>query len=238
VYTTAALVPKLTPIVDGVMFSARAHLRFYGLPMGTRMTVVKLPDGRLWVHSPILLDTVKDDLDALGEVAFVVAPNFIHHLYVGPFLEAYPKARLFLSPKLMTKRADLVARGGGELGDEAPDNTWGDVIDQAPARGSKVMDEIVFLHRPTRTLILCDLLECVHARAPRWVRVVGKLAGIYERPGPPIDMKLSFSDHAATRAFVDRVLAWDFDRVVMSHGDVIETGGKEAFRSAYAFAQP
>ncbi len=237
-YTTADLVPTLTPIVDGQLYSARAHLRFYGLPMGTRMTVVKLPDGRLWVHSPITLDTVKDDLDALGEVAYVVAPNFIHHLYVGPFLDAYPDAQLFMSPRLMGKRADLAARGGLELGDEVPEGTWEGVLSQAPARGSKVMDEVVFVHHPTRTLLLCDLLECVHASAPAWVRVVGRLAGIYERPGPPVDMKMSFSDHAATRAFVDRVLAWDFDRVVMAHGDVIETGGKDAFAAAYAFARP
>lgn len=236
-YTTSALVPDLTPIVAGQLYSARAHLRFYGLPMGTRMTVVKLPDGRLWVHSPIALEHVKSDLDALGEVAFVVAPNFIHHLYVSPFLDAYPAAQLFLSPNLMTKRQDLVARGGMQLGDEVPAGTWEGALSQARARGSKMMDEVVFVHHPTRTLILCDLLECVHASAPAWVRLVGRLAGIFERPGPPIDMKMSFTDHAATWTFVERVLTWDFDRVVMAHGDVIETGGKEAFAAAYAFAR-
>ena len=97
------------------------------------------------------------------------------------------------------------------------------------------MDEVVFLHRPSRTLILCDLCECVHADAPWLWRLLGKGAGIYEHYGPPIDMKLSFNDRKALRGFVKRVLDWDFDRIVLSHGNLVERNGKDIFRNAYAF---
>lgn len=232
-YTRDDLIPELTPFVPDQVWTARAPLRFYGVPMGCRMTVCRLSDGRLFVHSPIKLDTVKAELDRLGEVAFAVAPNFIHHLFMGPFLAAYPGTRLFVSPKLVKKRPDL--RPEGVLGDEPPPGTWGDTIDQAAARGSILMDEVVFLHRPSRTLILCDLCESVHADAPWHWRLFGRIAGIYERPAPPPDMKVSFRDRKALRGFVERVLDWDFDRIVLSHGNLVERGGKDVFREAYAF---
>jgi len=235
-YTPSTLIPALVPFVDGQVWTARAPLRFLGVPMGCRMTVCRLDDGRLWVHSPIeLTTTIRAQLDRLGEVAFAVAPNFIHHLFMGPFVAAYPRARLFVSPKLIKKRPDLPAEA--PLGERAPPESWESTIDQAIVRGSAFIDEVVFFHRPSRTLILCDLCECMHHDAPlRW-RVVGRLLGVYEHYGPPIDLKLSFRDKSALRGFVDRVLEWDFDRIILSHGDLIESGGKEIFREAYAFCR-
>lgn len=232
-YTPDDLVPALEPSVPGEVWTARAPLRFYGVPMGCRMTVCRLADGRLFVHSPIPLETVKTALDELGEVAFAVAPSFIHHLFMSPFLEAYPAARLFVSPKLVKKRPDLAAED--VLGDAPPDGTWGDTLDQAIVRGSRVMDEVVFLHEPSRTLVLCDLCECVHADAPWLMRQMGRIGGIYERWGPPLDMKMSFRDRRALASFVERVLDWDFDRIVLSHGNLVERGGKDVFRRAYSF---
>jgi hypothetical protein len=232
-YTPSDLVPELTPFVDGELWTARAPLRFHGIPMGCRMTVCRLDDGRLLVHSPIAPGAVKGALDALGEVAFVVAPSFLHHLHAGPFLAAHPGARLYVSPKLVAKRPDLDP--AGVLDDAPPEGTWGDTLDQAVVRGSRLIDEVVFLHRSARTLILCDLCECVHADAPWAWRLLGRAAGIYRRHGPPIDMKLSFTDRSALRGFVRRVLDWDFDRIVLSHGNLVERGGKDVFHRAYAF---
>jgi hypothetical protein len=232
-YTRSDLIPELTSFVDDQVWTARAPLRFYGVPMGCRMTVCRLADGRLFVHSPIALETVKEALDRLGEVAYAVAPSFIHHLFMAPFLEAYPGAQLYVSPKLVERRADLQAQG--VLGDDPPPHTWGDTLDQAVVKGSRIMDEVVFLHRPSRTLILCDLCECVHSDAPWPWRLLGRAAGIYEHHGPPVDMKLSFNDRAALKSFVQRVLDWDFDRIVLSHGNLVERHGKDVFRAAYAF---
>jgi len=236
-YTPDDHVPQLEPFVDEQLWVAKAPQRFYGIPMGTRMTVARLPNGRLWVHSPIPLDVVgskvKADLDALGDVAFAVAPNFIHHLYMAPFMEAYPNVRLWVSPKLETKRSDLPFEG--VLDDEPPADTWGDTFDQAVCRGSTHMDEVVFFHKDSKTLVLCDLLECVHHTAPWGWRLVGKLAGIYERPAPPVDMRATFRDKPAARAFVDRVLDWDIQRIILSHGNLIDTDAKDTFARAYGF---
>lgn len=44
-----------------------------------------------------------------------------------------------------------------------------------------------------------------------------------------------FRNKAAARASLERILSWDFDRIILAHGHVVETGGKETLRSAYAF---
>ena len=50
-------------------------LRLLGIEVGARMTVVRLEDGGLFLHSPVALDAdLRSDLDALGPVRCVVAP--------------------------------------------------------------------------------------------------------------------------------------------------------------------
>jgi hypothetical protein len=46
---------------------------------------------------------------------------------------------------------------------------------------------------------------------------------------------MAFRDKQAARRSVAAILEWDFDRVVVSHGQVLETGGHEQFRAAFAW---
>ncbi|MCX5739787.1 MAG: DUF4336 domain-containing protein, partial [Proteobacteria bacterium] len=83
--------------------------RFYGLEVGTRMTVIRLVDGSLLLHSPVALDAaLRRELDAIGRVRFAVAPNRVHHLYAGKVAVAYQESRLWIGPGSERKRADLV----------------------------------------------------------------------------------------------------------------------------------
>jgi hypothetical protein len=99
---------------------AEAPLRFYGVPFGTRMTVVRLAGGGLWVHSPLdPVPPLRTEIDALGPVRYVVSPNKLHHLFLGAFHEAYPSAKMFAPPGLQKKRPDLGFNG--VLGGPGPD---------------------------------------------------------------------------------------------------------------------
>ena len=92
---------------------------FYGFPYPTRMAVARLPGRRLWLWSPIRADAeILDALAELGEVSFLVAPNKLHHLFLGDWLEHFPAARLYASPGLMKKRPDLSFTA--ELDNHAP----------------------------------------------------------------------------------------------------------------------
>jgi hypothetical protein len=47
-------------------------------------------------------------------------------------------------------------------------------------------------------------------------------------------MRRWIDDPTALHASLDRILEWDFDRVTVTHGEVLETGGPAALRSAFA----
>ena len=207
--------------------------RFYGLEVGTRMTVIRLADGSLLLHSPVSLDAeLCRELDALGRVRYAVAPNRVHHLYAGDVARAYPGARLWVGPGLERKRPDLAI--AGILGDEAPPE-WRGQVDQVFFRGRPFENEVAFLHRASRTLLLCDLAFNFGPRAHPVTRLLMRLIGSYGRLGPSRLDPLLIRDRRAARASLERILAWDFDRIVVAHGDVLETGGPEALRAGYAW---
>ena len=216
--------------VPGRIWIAWIPLRFFGLPMGTRMTVIKLASGGLFVHSPVPpTDEIRDLVAREGPVRFVVAPNRLHHLYLSPFLAAFPGAGLWIVKELAKKRGDLAP--AGILGD-APEPGWADEIDQCLFRGSVFQEEAIFLDRPSGTLIVVDLLESVHRDDPWYYRFFGRLAGTYERPTLTRDQRLAFRDRAAARASAERILGWDFERIIMAHGKLVERDGKRVFAEA------
>jgi len=207
--------------------------RFYGLEVGTRMTVMRLADGSLLLHSPVSLDPdLRRELDAIGRVRFAVAPNRVHHLYAGAVSAAYPGARLWVAPGLERKRPDLVFVG--VLGDDPP-SEWKAEADQVFFRGRPYENEVVFLHRASRTLIMCDLAFNFGPRAAAATRLLMRLIRSYGRFGPSALDPLLIRDRQLARHSLERILAWDFDRVVVAHGDILEHGGRDALREGYAW---
>ena len=206
---------------------------FYGLPVGTRMTVIRLADARLLLHSPVALGPeLRRELDAIGRVSFAVAPNRVHHLYAGEVARAYPGTRLWVAPGLDRKRPDLVFEA--VLGDDAPDE-WRGVVDQTFFRGRPYENEVAFFHRPSRTLMLCDLAFNFGPSTPAPTRFLMKLMRSYGRLAPSTLDPWLIRDRRAARQSLERILAWDFDRIIVAHGDVLESGGHEALRRGYAW---
>ena len=212
---------------------ASRPLRLVVGSIGTRMTVVRLTGGSLFLHSPVRLDPeTRRALDALGPVGFIVAPNKAHHFFVDDYVRAYPEARLFGAPGLAEKRKDL--RFDAVLGDEAPP-AWRDEIDQRLFRGAPILNEVAFLHRPTQTLLLTDLVFNVPASRTADARIFYWLSGAAGRFGPHRFVRWMIRDRAAARESLREILRWDFDRVILTHGEVLETGGKERLARAFAF---
>jgi hypothetical protein len=208
-------------------------LKLLGMEMGTRMTVVRLADGSLWLHSPVKLeDSLKRALDSAGRVAFLVAPNRLHHLFIGDYLSAYPDAQACATPGLETKRRDL--RFSTVLSDQPPPG-WAGQIDQFifPALG--FLNEVAFFHRASRTLVLTDLAFNFVNTASAYTRLALWLDGALGGLAVPRTARLAFAfNRAACRKGTDRILEWDFDRVIVAHGEVVDHGRQsEALCSIY-----
>jgi hypothetical protein len=201
--------------------------------IGARMTVIRLADGGLFLHSPVRLDDgTKRALDDLGPVRAIVAPSKVHHLFAGEYARAYPAARLHGAPGLAEKRREL--RVDAVLG-EGPAPEWRDRIDQRLFRGAPVLNEVIFLHAPSRTLVLTDLAFNVTAERTAGARLFYWLTGAAGRFGPHRLVRTMIRDRRAARDSVEQVLAWDFDRVIVSHGDVLESGGRDRLAAAFGF---
>ena len=223
----------LQPWADGIWI-AEMPLRFFGVPFGTRMTVVQLRDGSLLLHSPVRLSPpLRAALDALGPVQHLVSPNKLHHLYLGAAMAAYPQAAVHVPPGLADKCPEY--SGGLPLGDMAPP-AWSGVLQQLVVRGSSIMQEVVFFHPGSGTLIVSDLCEHFGPNSPLLTRLVAYLARMYDRPRMPPDWQLSFRDRDARRASFTRLLSWDFDRVILAHGALLTAGAKAIFEREYAWA--
>jgi hypothetical protein len=208
-------------------------LRFLGLEIGARMTIVRLPDDRLLLHSPTSAapDLVRE-VAALGPVAYIVAPNRLHHLFAGEWQQACPDASLYVAPGLETKRADLTI--AGVLRDE-PEPGWKDSLDQVLLAGFPLANEVVFFHRPSTTLIATDLAFNYGSSSPPLTRLAFRLAGTYGRLSPTLLERIMVRDRAAFRESLERILEWPFERVVIAHGEVSETGGREELVRGYSW---
>jgi hypothetical protein len=198
------------------------------------MTVVRLRSGDWLLHSPTVLTAeLREALAELGEVRFVVPASSIHgHLFMEQYRAAYPACELFSAPGLDRKRRDLTFDA---LLGSAPDPRWSDELDQAAVLGHRFVTEIVFLHRASRTLIIGDLCFAIGESAPAPMRAVSRAMRRYKRVSPTPMFRLGLRNKRAARRSLDRILDWDFDRVIVGHGDVLERGGRDALRKAYAW---
>ena len=239
-------VNTLKPVAEGVWIVDGPEIRmgypylpFFKVPFPTRMTVVRLGDGRLWVHSPTPLpEALARAVDVLGRVAFVVAPNLLHTWWAGDWKASYPQARAYAAPGARAKSAPRFTGFDADLGDTPPPE-WQDAFEQVLVPGD-YMTEAVFLHKASRTLILTDLIENFEAgRFSRtWLRLVCQWSGCCDPDGKmPIDLRSTFLRHrGAVRQAVLHMLEWRPARVILAHGrwypDNADAELKRAFRWA------
>jgi glyoxylase-like metal-dependent hydrolase (beta-lactamase superfamily II) len=209
-------------------------LRFMGVEIGTRATVVTLESGELLVHSPVRFgEDLRAAVAPLGPVRHLVAPCRMHHLALADWARAYPGASLHAAPGLAKKRPDL--RFATVLDDVAP-RAWAGQLAQVLLLGAPRYNEIAFLHRASGTLLLADALFGWGPEDPPLTRLTARIFGAYgrwARPHNPIFGAIV--QPAALRESIERVLAWDFDRIVICHGRIVERGGREVLREAYRF---
>jgi hypothetical protein len=211
--------------LDSDLWVAESPLRFFGLEVGARMTVMRLPGAKLLLHSPIAAaGELVRQVQALGRVAHIVAPSLFHHRFVGEWQKAFPEASVFVAPGLERKRPDLQI--AGRLADQ-PDSGWADTVDQVSLGGIPATNEVVFFHRPTATLVATDLAFNVGPSNPPLTRMAFRLGGVYGRLTPTLVERLLVRDRSAFRRSFTRILEWPFERVVVAHGAVSEKNGRD-----------
>ena len=218
----------LTPIAPGI-WHAQRPFTVSGLAMIATMTVVQLADGTLWLHSPIQIDdALRAQLDAIGPVAYIVAPSKVHHLFVNKALALYPQARVFGAPGLEEKKPGLAMT---TLAPAAPPE-WAGQLDQVFMAGVPLLNETVFFHRASGSAIFTDL--CQIWRGPLgWKETLfARLTGVRNTLTVPRSIRLMIKDREALRSSALQVLAWPVQRVLVAHNSVVEDDAHAALRKA------
>lgn len=214
------------------LWELNAPLSVFGMHLGHRMTVARLPDHSLWIHSPVAHSpALAAALAELGPVGHVVAPNCVHDTYLESWFTAYPAARFHGAPGFAHFRPDL--KFSDPLG-ASPPAAWGDCFDQLVVRGMPRVNEVVFLHRASRTLILTDLAFNLGRDMPFLSRALLSLNGCYDCFAVSRLLRTTIKDRHALRLSLARILAWDFDRLILSHGSNLDAAAKETLRLAFA----
>lgn len=208
-------------------------ISFMGFPYSQRMTVARLSNGSVLLHSPVQLTSARRGfVDRIGPVTHIVTPNKLHHLHLGAWADAYPAARLFAPPGLAHKRRDL--RFAATLTD-TPAPAWADRFRQIVIRGSIFMEEVLFFHIPSSTLIVGDLIENHDpAHFAPWQRYVGRLNRMIAPNGAtPVNYRLSFLNRRKARNDLERVMDWRPKRVIVMHGPCIMDDAEAFLRRAF-----
>lgn len=203
-----------------------------GIQLGTRTTLIRLAGGGLFAHALGPVDERgRQEIAKLGEVTQLIAPNLFHNLYVKNWVADYPGATCYAPRRFGEKVKDLEFV---VLTSEAP-NAWSGEIEQVVVEGAPKLDEVVFFHPATRTLLLTDLCFNMHHSDSFVTRLFMRIMDGFGHFGPSRLARSFMKDKAAVRRGIERILEWDFDRVTVTHGEVLETGGHALLQEAYAW---
>lgn len=205
-----------------------------GIPLPARMTLLRLTDGRLVIISPVpISDELGSAIDRLGPVGFLVAPNLLHHLYLRAAAARWPQARLLAPRGLAEKLGGLPEHG--ILDDGAPAD-WAGQLEILTVQGFKGLGETVFFHRQSRTLVLTDLLFNIVSPRVWTLGLVLRIMGTHGRLARSRMLTSMIKDPAAAESSYRQLLQWDFDRLIVAHGEVRESGARAAVAEALGVA--
>ena len=224
----------MKPLADN-LWLLHYPLPILGEYLGRNVSVIRLGSGELVIHSTAPFTPVDvAAISALGRPAYLVEALTLHDTFAKEGRAAFPDVPYYAPAGF----SEIVGFPTQDLAQ--PPAAWAGELDvlELAGKSSKAV-EYVFLHRPSRTLIVTDLVFNVTEEAPLGARLfatAGVVGGAGHDTGMPRVEKFLVKDHEQFCRSVEALLAWDFDRVVVGHGEVIETGGKarlsEAFRAA------
>ncbi|KIY71384.1 hypothetical protein CYLTODRAFT_369527, partial [Cylindrobasidium torrendii FP15055 ss-10] len=227
-------------VTKNVWTFSKPFARFGTFPIGGRSTAIKLKKGGVWVLASTPLDVeTRAKIDELGPVKYIVSPDSEHHLFLTEFKKAYPDAKLFAPAAALENHPNKELEADGVWGKDPAGTQYGfeDDIQHCYFSGF-INKDVAFLHTPSKTLIEADLLfnlppteQYSKSKDSGKVPLIGGL-------GPEswlhsVVSSLTGRDKEAMKRDATTVSNWDFDRIIPCHGDVVETGGKEAWRAAF-----
>lgn len=226
---------QLRAFAGNIWIANGETVRDFGVLFTTRMTIVRLSNGSIWVSSPVSVSfQTLARISELGPVQYLISGTPRHVWRLEAWHTLFPEAQLWVprSTPSTLKRKRLCYTG---VLSDAPPGDWADDLDQLAFRGNPLIEEVFFFHRESRTVILDDLIQNHPVAAGKPVRnAFLRLAGVQSPSGGvPLDIRLSFIHRNLARKSLDRLLSWDFEKLILAHGACVESGAREFVEHAF-----
>lgn len=164
----------------------------------------------------------------------IIALGSYHYFYVFSAQRAFPCAKTYICPGIESKVPQM--NFDGFLSDIPHDQLEND-FEQVLIRGNRFIWEVTFFHKSTNTLILVDLIENFTDKTDNvnwvlklWWKIIFRM---WENPKPAPEYQLGWKDKVAASKALTKILSWDFDSIIVSHEDLIETNAKEIAEKAW-----
>lgn len=217
---------------DTDLWSTHHTFKVRGLPISSQMTVVRLAGDRLWVHSPVPVSPkLRQDLAQLGEVCWLVAPSRAHDLFLQQASDSFPQAEVWVAPGLADART--APRGARTL-DTGGLAQWGTTLEGLQTAGMPTVNETLWFHRPSGSLIVADLLQWWRGPMPWQVSAWAHAMGVRRQMGVSRMFRWFVQDRDAFRRSLTGLSAWPVRRVLMCHNSEVALDACAQVRRALA----
>jgi len=230
----------LKPVAENLWLVDSGPQHAMGLALPVRMTAVRLGNGDVWLHSPTRFNAeLRRQIETLGPIRHLVAPNIAHWTHLKDWQVGCPAAETSAAPNLR-QRTQVQKEGlrlDRDLMDEPPEE-WSGEIEQIVVPGAAGFREVAFFHRPTRTLILTDLIQNLEPeKLPSGTRLFATLTGVKAPNGKaPAYLRIVVRlRRKEAKEAVSRIVAWNPERVIFSHGRWFEQDGSANLKRAFAW---
>ena len=198
--------------------------KLFGAEFGNRMTIIRLSSGELLLHSPIKIEPgLSEEIRSLGEVSHIVTPNKFHGLFVDEWLSEFPEARYYSAN----------VEGNGDVAIQLGEDTFGEEIAVIKIDGVPKLNEYALFHKGSNTLVLTDIAFNIGSDVSLWTKIFFKINGAFNSFGPTRLMKSMVSDWGDLKTSISNILEYEIDRIIVSHGEVVESDAKNKLRKAF-----
>jgi hypothetical protein len=167
----------LVPIADN-LWVQHFHLRLFGTEQGRVVTIIRLRSGDLAIHStapftPADVAAIRE----LGTPRWLLDAMLLHDTFVHEAMAAFPGVPLLGPPGF----AEMCKAAAQPL--IPPPAEWGDELEVLALEGMPKVREHLLFHRPSRTLIVADLVFNFDYEGNAWERLFRRwILGLKRQP--------------------------------------------------------
>lgn len=233
---------RLSRVADHIWILDDEPISAAGLELPVRMTVIRLSNGDLVLHSPVRYSAaVHRELEQLGSIRYLLAPNVAHWMFLCDWQRQLPQAATFAARGLASRRQVRAAglRIDRELGDTTPEEWAADL--ETVSVNAPMFSEVELFDKRSRTLVLTDIvqnLDAHHLSAAN--AAAANVLGIAKPDGKaPVYLRLLLRlGGRSVGAAAERLVKLAPERVIFAHGDWFETQGTARLRRSLRWLLP